>query len=79
MRAIELPARVMVTVNTDRTKVLQINILKTVRAMRSVYSEVLCEHFVPTVYALLARGPHVLKAGSNAFIAEEQGFAEVGA
>jgi hypothetical protein len=37
MRAIESPARVMMTVNTERMKVLQMDTLKTMRAMRSVF------------------------------------------
>jgi hypothetical protein len=42
MRAIEIPTRVMMPVNTDRMKVLQIDTLKTVRAMRAVFREILC-------------------------------------
>jgi hypothetical protein len=39
MRAIEPATRVMMTVNTDRMKDLQMDTLKTLRVMRSVFCD----------------------------------------
>jgi hypothetical protein len=46
MRAIEPPARVMMTVNTDRMKSLQTNTFSKVRAMRSVFRQTLRHEIV---------------------------------
>ena len=63
--------------NTARKKVLQTTTLMTVRAMRSIFCEVLLARPSPFLF----RGPpptEVFKAASNAFVAEEQRLGGVG-
>jgi hypothetical protein len=79
MRAIEPPTRVMMTVNTDRKKVLQTDALMRMRAMRSVCCGVCDSKSSPDALARSSpdyRG--AFQAASNAFVAEERALEDLG-
>src|ERR687897_982981 len=57
LRAIEPPTRVMVTVNTDRTKVLQTTALPMARVMRAVSCDAYQVHSSPYRVLLTNQGP----------------------
>jgi hypothetical protein len=75
MQAIEPSTPVMITINTDRKKVLQTGVLMRVRAMRSV----LCSVYEDVVVLAAATSPTVLlESPLNVVVAEDLALGGLG-